>query len=170
MTEATTAPAIFTKRDLATILLEDVDEEMLEAFVAQLPEERLAQAIIRIRDFRKGLGTLEKMLESRYSTTDLTSQIAIDPATGLRYAWMEGARRAVVNDRVAFFDALTAAGFSRTTIADAISPSGIRVTALKDGAAENPERAKKLEAIFKLYRTREAGPPHLKCLDQEEDD
>lgn len=168
--DATAKPYVLTRRDLVPVLtLEEITENDLEAFVAGLPEERIPQAIIRIADFRKALARLEKQLEVRYATTPLAKQVWVDPATDLRYAWMAGARSAKINDRVGFVAELTEAGLSMQTILDAVSPSGIRVTVLRDAVKGTP-REKDVERIMKSHRTYDTGPEHLKCLDRVEDD
>ena len=163
-------PYVLTRRDLVPILtLEEITDDDLEAFVAGLPEERIPQAIVRIADFRKGLKRLEEMLESRFATTELATMVWVDPASDLRYAWMTGGKTGKFEDRVAFLADLHEAGFSPQTTAEAIAPTGIRITVLRE-AAKGTSRERELESIIKKHRTFGTGAPHLKCLDQKEDD
>ena len=168
MTDA--APDVLTRRDLVPILtLEEITDNDLEAFVEQLPEDRIPQAIVRIADFRAGLARLEKMLEARYATTPLATQVWRDPATALRYAWMTRSSSARIDDMPGFFSELHGAGVSPRTTAAAISATGIRITDLRDSAKDDPERAKAIERIIKTYRRRVPGPEHLTCLDRVEE-
>lgn len=152
------------RRDLATIVANDVPDEALDAFAQQLDLYRIPPTAIRLREIASVANRLADRLEQRW---------ALD-AGGI--GWRDGPEGEIWTFRGTssrkwtqlgdLFDGLLKRGLSLRTIAAAVSE--IRVTDLREAAKLfGAEREKEIRDFLEEHRERHHGTPHFKKLEED---